>query len=326
MENTEAFYLKNGRKMCWFDCHRKFLPDDHRFRMNRNDFRKGRRVLSGCPPLRSGSEVLEQIESMDLRKITEMGAVEHNARVSRDSGWKKRSIFWDLPYWSSLLIRHNLDVMHIEKNVFDNVFNTVVDVLGKSKDSLKARMDLREICRRPDLEPFDQDRKYQKSNATIDPSKKRLLFDWVREVKFPDDYASNLSRCIDMNRLKVFGMKSHDCHIFMQRLLPVAFRPFLANKYWEPIAQLSAFFRDLTSYELNVDVARRLHEEIPIIICKLERIMPPAFFDSMEHLPIHLPMEAILAGPVQYRWMYPFERCVFPLSFSELIFYTILIA
>ncbi|WCJ25321.1 hypothetical protein M5689_007214 [Euphorbia peplus] len=28
----------------------------------------------------------------------------------------------------------------------------------------------------------------------------------------------------------------------------------------------------------------------------------------MEHLPIHLPYEAKIAGPVQYRWMYPFER------------------
>ncbi|CAK8574835.1 unnamed protein product [Lathyrus sativus] len=28
----------------------------------------------------------------------------------------------------------------------------------------------------------------------------------------------------------------------------------------------------------------------------------------MEHLPIHLPYEAQLGGPVQYRWMYPFER------------------
>ncbi|GLU21067.1 hypothetical protein SLE2022_372310 [Rubroshorea leprosula] len=44
------------------------------------------------------------------------------------------------------------------------------------------------------------------------------------------------------------------------------------------------------------------------IICKLEIIFPPAFFDSMEHLAIHLPYEARVGGPVQFRWMYPFER------------------
>ncbi|BAT73831.1 hypothetical protein VIGAN_02141300 [Vigna angularis var. angularis] len=51
-----------------------------------------------------------------------------------------------------------------------------------------------------------------------------------------------------------------------------------------------------------------MDENIPIILCKLERIFPPAFFDSMEHIPIHLAYEAWLGGPVQYRWMYPFER------------------
>ncbi|XP_065882193.1 uncharacterized protein [Euphorbia lathyris] len=51
-----------------------------------------------------------------------------------------------------------------------------------------------------------------------------------------------------------------------------------------------------------------LQDEIPIILCKLEMIFPPGFFDSMEHLPIHLPYEAKVAGPVQFRWMYPFER------------------
>lgn len=34
----------------------------------------------------------------------------------------------------------------------------------------------------------------------------------------------------------------------------------------------------------------------------------------MEHLPIHLPREAELGGPVQYRWMYPFERFMFHLK------------
>ncbi|KAL0312956.1 UNVERIFIED_CONTAM: hypothetical protein Sradi_5694900, partial [Sesamum radiatum] len=28
----------------------------------------------------------------------------------------------------------------------------------------------------------------------------------------------------------------------------------------------------------------------------------------MDHLPIHLAYEARVGGPIQYRWMYPFER------------------
>jgi len=31
-------------------------------------------------------------------------------------------------------------------------------------------------------------------------------------------------------------------------------------------------------------------------------------FYSMKHLPVHLPYEAKVEGPVHYRWMSPFER------------------
>jgi hypothetical protein len=51
-----------------------------------------------------------------------------------------------------------------------------------------------------------------------------------------------------------------------------------------------------------------MENDIPMILCKLERIFPPGFFDSMEHLVVHLAYEARLGGPVQYRWMHPFER------------------
>ncbi|KAI3751293.1 hypothetical protein L2E82_22347 [Cichorium intybus] len=56
-------------------------------------------------------------------------------------------------------------------------------------------------------------------------------------------------------------------------------------------------------YDLN-----DMKDTIIQIVCKLEKIFPPSFFDSMEHLIIHLAHEAILGGPVQYRWMYLYER------------------
>ena len=49
-------------------------------------------------------------------------------------------------------------------------------------------------------------------------------------------------------------------------------------------------------------------------LCNLEKIFPPSFFDVMEHLPDHLPDEALLSGPVQYRWMYLFERYMYHLK------------
>ena len=53
---------------------------------------------------------------------------------------------------------------------------------------------------------------------------------------------------------------------------------------------------------------KKLEKQIVLILCKLEKIFPPVFFDVMVHLAIHLPHEAMLGGLVQYRWMYPIER------------------
>ena len=134
------------------------------------------------------------------------------------------------------------------------------------------------------------------------------MCEWVKNLRYPDGYASNLARCMDMQKLKLFGMKSHDCHVFMQRLLPVAFRELLPQNVWKALTKLSMFFKDLTSTIIKNDDMARLEEEIPVILCKLECIFTPSFFDSMEHFPVHLPHKARLARPVQYRWMYPFER------------------
>jgi hypothetical protein len=54
----------------------------------------------------------------------------------------------------------------------------------------------------------------------------------------------------------------------------------------------------------------KLEKEIPVLLCKLEKIFTPEWFNRMQHLLIHLPYEAKVGGPVQYRWMYPFERAL----------------
>ena len=77
---------------------------------------------------------------------------------------------------------------------------------------------------------------------------------------------------------------------------------------YEAVAELGNFFRELCCKTLKLSVLKRLENEIPIILCKLEKIFPPAFFTVMVHLCIHLPKEAMLRGPVHYGWMYPVER------------------
>lgn len=51
---------------------------------------------------------------------------------------EEKSIFFNLSYWEFNSLCHNLDVMHIEKNMFDNVIYSLLNDKDKSKDSIKA--------------------------------------------------------------------------------------------------------------------------------------------------------------------------------------------
>ncbi|CAH9117021.1 unnamed protein product [Cuscuta epithymum] len=308
MEHSQAFYLPNGKKMSWFDNHRKFLPLDHSFRRNKSKFTRNRVEMGPPPPIKSGSQILQEIDEFGLLNVIEDDAEEVNKECSNICGWRKRSIFWDLPYWKTNVIRHNLDIMHIEKNFFENVFNTVMNIKGKTKDNVQAREDMKLFCNRKELQKNPLTDKYPKACYSLDNDQKKVICEWVKSVKFPDGYVSNLGRCVDMKKHKLFGMKSHDCHVFMQRLMPIAFREMLPVKVWEALTELSLFFKNLSATTIKVDDMARLEAEIPIILCKLESLLVPGFFNSMEHLPVHLPYEAKISGPAQYRWMYRFER------------------
>ncbi|KAL0324726.1 UNVERIFIED_CONTAM: hypothetical protein Scaly_2439700 [Sesamum calycinum] len=103
----------------------------------------------------------------------------------------------------------SIEQVQFEKNVCDNILGTLMNISGKTKDNKRARRDLMD----------------------------------------KDGFASNISRCVKEKELTISGLKSHDCHVLLQRLLPLATRGYL-------------------------------HKEV----------------------------EAKLTGPVQYRWMFPFER------------------
>jgi len=144
----------------------------------------------------------------------------------------------------------------------------------------------------------------------LNSDQRKMVCEWIKQLKFPDGYASNISRCINVDEGKMYGRKSHDCHVFMQRLIPLAFRDMLPKPIWGVLIEVSLFFKVICANAVHASVME--HAKISIIktICKLEKIFPLTFFDLMEHLVIHLPREVKVEGPVQYRWMYPFERCM----------------
>jgi hypothetical protein len=132
----------------------------------------------------------------------------------------------------------------------------------------------------------------------------------VKNLKFPDGYTAGFRRAVNLDTGKLSRVKSHDYHIFMERLLPVMFHGYLDDFVWTALAELSHFYRQLCAKEIKKDMMEKLEDEIPVLLCKLEKIFPPGWFNPMQHLLVHLPYEAKIGGPLQYRWMYHIERAL----------------
>ena len=85
-----------------------------------------------------------------------------------------------------------------------------------------------------------------------------------------------------------------------QRTLPI--------KVWTARTEFSLFYMELCSTTLKFNRLHKIKEKIPILLHKPKKIFSSGFFNVIEHLPIYLALEARLRGPMQYKWMYPFER------------------
>ncbi|KAK4397287.1 hypothetical protein Sango_1565300 [Sesamum angolense] len=114
-------------------------------------------------------------------------------------------------------------------------------------------------------------------------------------------YGWSTTSVIGCPELRLHGMKRYDCHVFMQKLIPIAFCEILPESVWSVLTEVSLLFQILCSTMLDVNKVQELEASAETILCNHEKIFPPTFFDSMEHLIVHLPYEARVRGPVQYR-------------------------
>jgi len=237
--------------------------------------------------------------------------LEKKKKKKKDDPWKKRSIFFELPYWSQNKLRHNLDVMHIEKNICDNIIGTLLDIQGKTKDHVNARYDLQDMGIRKNLHPKEIDEgrvQFARSCFSMNAHEKSIFCGVLKAAKLPDGIASNISKCVNVSEKKISGYKSHDAHFMLHYLLQVPIRSIMPHVVANPLIHLGSFFRSLCQKVIQVHDLDFLEADIAEVLCQMETIFLPSFFDIMVHLPIHLANEVRLGGPVQFRWMYPIER------------------
>jgi hypothetical protein len=289
--------------------HRRFLPNDNNWRRSRKF--NGKPETRDAPTSFTIAEREERIQRVEDYKPGKNPSNRKRKRgMTGEPTWHLKISLYDLPYWSRLKFVHNLDVMHIEKNILDNILGTLLELDGKNKDTVAGRMDLQKFNVRKNywMKPEAKGFRKEKAPWTLSKEGKIKLCKYLANTRFTDGFAGNLARCVDIQGGKVHGLKTHDCHILMQRVLPAGLRGIASKEMYEAVAELGNFFRELCAKTLRASVLRRMKVEIVIILCKLELLFPPSFFDVMVHLAIHLPDEALQRGPVQYGWMYPVER------------------
>jgi hypothetical protein len=118
--------------------------------------------------------------------------------------WTHKSGLTRLLYFDDLLLPHNNDVMHIEKNITEALWATLMDT-DKSKDNPKAREDLATLCDRPNLEmrppTTGKQRRRPRAPYVLKIDQRRKVLRWIKNLMYPNGYASNMSRGVNLETL-----------------------------------------------------------------------------------------------------------------------------
>ncbi|KAF5472329.1 hypothetical protein F2P56_009055 [Juglans regia] len=248
--DTDSNWLKYGRKHCYMG-HRRFLPPDHIWRRRKWLFngREDHRM----PPREFGPEEIQNQLQM-IGDVQFGKSHRKKKRTAEELNWTKCSIFFVLPYWSTVRLRHNLDVMHIEKNIADNILFTLMNSPGKSKDNINSRRDLELLGYRKELHLIWHGDRVTMPHAqyTLNVEQMNKFCEWLSDIKFPDGFASNISNCVSRRDCKISGLKSHDCHVFLQRLLPIAAGGYLRSDIGLALTELDIEMR-FSRPDRNID-------------------------------------------------------------------------
>jgi hypothetical protein len=132
--------------------------------------------------------------------------------------------------------------MHIEKNVCDNIVNTFLNIDGKSKDSLNARLDIKNLGIREDLHPIDVDDRFYMPPAqySMSQDEKKLFcqvlkvtgwccvkysqqcpcfrneIDWTKEPRQPRFVATITTTCYTKDITNTSNCNTNSCEQFLQ--------------------------------------------------------------------------------------------------------------
>nr|GEV24970.1 hypothetical protein [Tanacetum cinerariifolium] len=244
----------------------------------------------------------------DLKDLLALKGVETISVATGQKFNKRVMVLWTINDFSA---RSRLSGYHAYRKKYVGEYLEHFGMNDKSKDTNKAIQDLKNIRVRSKLWlGQNKNRKCSKPHAknSFTPENCKKFCQFIKGVKLPDGFGSNFKHKVTNNDTNMMGLKSHDCHIMMQHLLPYGLQQYLPSAVTTPIIELCSFFKQICSQTLIEAEMLKARSNVVDILCNLKLIYPPDFFDIMIHLVIYLPLEALEGGPIHPRWIYPFER------------------
>jgi hypothetical protein len=140
------------------------------------------------------------------------------------------------------------------------------------------------------------------------PEELKTFLSRLKSLKVPSEYYDLTGRHIMEKKLG--SMKSHDWHMLMQQLMPLALRGLMQPHVQLALMGLSRVFRIICAKVWDPRDFQALRNDVATTLSLLEWELPVAFFDIMTHLTLHVVKELDVCGPVHARWMYPIERAL----------------
>ncbi|GJW04260.1 transposon protein, CACTA, En/Spm sub-class [Tanacetum coccineum] len=267
-KDTHSRWLtKLVRKPGIWNIENRSLPESHSYRKKKKQF-DGRVEHRKMARLMNGHDTLSRVK--DIKNVfgKKDKALKNNKNI-----WKKKSIFWKLPYWEHLQVRHSLDVMHIEKNVSESLIGLLLNIKGKTKDGINARKDMVEMRIKDELAPQEVGNKRTYLRAacySLSKAEKNKICQCLHYIKVPSGYFANIKKLVSMKDLKLIGMKSHDCRVLIMQMIPIAIRGILPPQVHHKITKLCLFFNMIHSKVIDPEKLDEWQRDIILTLCQLE--------------------------------------------------------
>jgi hypothetical protein len=98
------------------------------FRVDRDTFKKVNVVLEGPPRHLCGPEITDMLNNLVLKEN-----MDEFIGYGNEHNWTHKCALWKLLYDKVLILIHNIDVMHQERNVGESILSTCMTFVKKTR-------------------------------------------------------------------------------------------------------------------------------------------------------------------------------------------------